>query len=78
MRGEKLKSLDDMPYAILGALVAATIFMVSTLFVYRYGWQLVAAPIVGAILGYIAGVWTLKDRKLPIGSTLRDFKATMK
>jgi hypothetical protein len=39
---------------------------------------LVAAPVVGAILGYVAGVWTLKDRKLQIGSTLRDFKATMK
>jgi uncharacterized membrane protein YfcA len=73
-----MRSLDDMPYAVIGAVVGAVLFMFGTLFVYRYDWQLVAAPVVGAILGYLAGVWTLKDRKLPIGSTLRDFKTAMK
>ena len=72
-----MKSIDDMPYAVIGACVAAIIFFVSNLFVYRYLWQLELAPVVGAVLGYVAGVWVLRDRKLPIGATMAEFKATM-
>ena len=73
-----MKSIDDMPYAIIGACVGAILFFAGNLFMYRYLWQLELAPVVGAVLGYVAGVWTLRDRKLPISATMGDFKATMR
>jgi hypothetical protein len=73
-----MKSIDDMPYAIIGACLGAVGFLVGNIVFYRYGlWQLATAPVTGAILGYVAGVWTLRDRKLRIGATMGDFKAAM-
>jgi hypothetical protein len=73
-----MKSLDDVPYAILGAAIGAMTFSLGNLLFFQYWWQLELAPIFGGLLGYIAGVSVLRERNLPIGSTLRDFKATMK
>ena len=74
-----MKSIDDMPYAMIGTCLGAVGSLVGNIVFYRYGWwQLALAPVLGATLGYVAGVWALRDRKLPIGATMGDFKATMR
>jgi hypothetical protein len=73
-----MKSIDDFPYAVIGACLGALGSLVGNIVFYRYGWwQLALAPVLRATLGYVAGVWALRDRKLPIGATMGDFKATM-
>jgi ribose/xylose/arabinose/galactoside ABC-type transport system permease subunit len=70
-----MKSIDDIPYAILGAGVAAACFLLGNAFTYQFLWQLWLAPVVGGALGYVAGVMTLRSRKLPFTATLGEFKA---
>lgn len=73
-----MKSIDDMPYAMIGACLGAICFLAGNIVFYRYGWwQLALAPVFGAFLGCVAGVGTLWGRKLPIDATMGDFKAAM-
>ena len=37
-----------------------------------------AAPIVGAVFGMPASAWTLRDNKLPIFTSVRDFRTALK
>jgi hypothetical protein len=77
-QGRNLKSLDDMPYVLIGTILATVGFFVGNLFFYRYNWQLIVAPVIGAILGFAAGVLVLQGRKLHFSTTLGEFKAAMK
>jgi ribose/xylose/arabinose/galactoside ABC-type transport system permease subunit len=77
VQGHSLKIPDDVPYAILGAILAAVGFLVGNLVFYREPWQLVAAPMVGAVLGLAAGMHVVRSRNLRFFATLREFTATI-
>jgi uncharacterized membrane protein YfcA len=66
--------IDDVPYALIGTLLAVIGFFLGNLVFHQYTWQVVIAPIVGGILGFLASVMTLRSKKLPISATMRDFK----
>jgi hypothetical protein len=69
-----MMSIDRLPYSLLGAVVGATGFLLGNAVFHKAAWQLVAAPIVGGILGLAAAAWVLRDMKLPFASTLGDVK----
>jgi len=69
-----MKSIDRLSYALLGTIVGATGFLLGNAIFYNAPWQLVAAPIVGGILGLVAAASVLRDMKLPFASTLGDVK----
>jgi ribose/xylose/arabinose/galactoside ABC-type transport system permease subunit len=73
-----LKSIDDLPYALICTVVIAACFLFGNLLVYQYNWQLIAAPVVGVLLGFLAGVSTLRGKKLRFSATIGEFKAAMK
>jgi hypothetical protein len=73
-----LKSIDDIPYVLIGTVLVTVGFIVGNLFFYQHTWQLILAPFAGAILGCLAGLLALRGRKLPYYATMRDFKAAMK
>ena len=73
-----MKSIDDLPYALIGAALATIGFFVGNLVFYQHTWQLVVAPVVGAALGLLAGALALRGKKLPVLATLGDFKEAMK
>ncbi|HKS20171.1 MAG TPA: hypothetical protein VJS63_13280 [Bradyrhizobium sp.] len=70
-----MKTLDDVPYAVLGAIFAAVCFFIGNLVFYRSLWQLLVAPMVGALLGLITGIQVARSKKLRPFATLREFKA---
>ena len=69
-----VKALDDIPYAVLGLIVAAVCFFLGNLVFYRAPWQLIAAPAVGGLLGLIAGIQVVRSKDLRTFATLREFK----
>lgn len=73
--GAQMKSIDDIPYAILGAGLGAACFLLGNAVTYQHPWQLWLAPVAGGVLGYVAGVMTVRSRKLPFTATLREFRA---
>lgn len=73
-----LKSIDDLPYALITTIFITACFILGTLFVYRYNWQLIVGPIAGALLGFLAGVIALRGKKLRLSATMGEFKAAMK
>ena len=58
----------------LGTLFAAATYFIGNLVFYQYPLQLVAAPIVGALLGLLAAVQVVRSKKLPIFVTLREYR----
>ena len=70
-----MKSIDDMPYAILCVGFGAACFLLGNALTHQYLWQLWLAPVVGGVLGYVAGVTTLRSQKLTFTATLGEFKA---
>jgi hypothetical protein len=73
-----LKSIDDISYALLGTVLAATCFLLGNVIFYKAVWQLVAAPFVGGVLGLVAAASVLRDMKLPLAATMGDVKACQK
>jgi ABC-type branched-subunit amino acid transport system permease subunit len=69
-----LKFLDDVPYAILGAFFAAVTFFLGNLVFYQFLWQLALAPIMGALLGFLAGVQVVRSKKLRVFATMREHR----
>lgn len=41
-------------------------------------WQLIVAPVIGGGLGWLCGVWVLRERRLPASATMADMKSAMK
>jgi ribose/xylose/arabinose/galactoside ABC-type transport system permease subunit len=74
----KLKSIDDVPYVLIGIVLATVGFLVGNLIFHQHLWQVIVAPFAGAIMGFLAGLIALRGRSLPYLATLRDFKAAMK
>jgi len=70
-----VKSIDHVSYVLLGTIVAAAGFLLGNAIFYKAMWQLVAAPVVGGILGLVSAAWVLRDMKLPFTATLGDVKA---
>ena len=73
-----MKSIDNFSYAGVGATVGAAGFLLGNAIFYEAIWQLVAAPVVGGILGLVAAIWVLRDMKLPMAATMGDVKARQK
>jgi predicted small integral membrane protein len=70
--------LDNFSYAGVIAALGALGFFLGNL-VLNFGlWQLIVAPIIGAGLGWLCGVWVLKERRLPASATLDQMKSAMK
>jgi uncharacterized membrane protein len=70
--------LDNFSYARVGAALGALCFFLGNL-VLNFGlWQLIVAPIIGVILGWLCGVWVLKERRLPASATVAEMKSAMK
>jgi len=69
-----MKSIDRLSHSLLGTVVGATGFLLGNAVFYKAAWQLVAAPIVGGILGLVAAASVLRDMRLPFASTLGDVK----
>ena len=69
-----VKVLDDIPYAVLGLIVAAVCFFLGNIVFYRAPWQLIVAPIVGGILGLVAGIQVVRSKHLRMFATLREVK----
>ncbi len=71
-------SLENYSYAGVIAALGALGFFLGNL-VLNFGlWQLIAAPIIGAGLGWLCGVWVLKERHLPASATMAEMKSAMK
>lgn len=73
-----MKSIDDLPYAPILMVLIAACFLFGNLLVYRYNWQLIAAPVIGALPGFLAGVLTLRGKKLRFSATMGEFKAAIR
>ncbi|MGT2501683.1 hypothetical protein ACVOMS_14120 [Bradyrhizobium guangxiense] len=73
-----MTSLDNFSYARIIAALGAVGFLLGNL-VLNFGlWQLIIAPIIGAGLGWLCGVWVLKERRLPANATMAEMKSAMK
>lgn len=72
-----MKLVDDLPYVIFVALLGAGAFFIGNLVFFQFLWQLVAAPIVGALLGFLVGVQVVRSKKLPIFATVREHRIAM-
>ena len=73
-----MKSLHECPYAWFIAAIGALCFFLGNLILNFGFWQLIVAPLVGGALGWISGVWVLKDLRLPAGATMSEMKSAMK
>lgn len=65
-----MESIDRLSCSLLGAIVGALGFLLGNAIFYKAAWQLVAAPIVGGLLGLLAAASVLRDMGLPFASTL--------
>jgi hypothetical protein len=66
---------DNTSYVLLGTLLGAFGFFVINLLFLQTSLELLLAPLVGAVLGCLAGIKSVRDKKLPMSATFRDFKA---
>jgi len=73
-----LRSIDDIPYALVGTAIGAMCFFLGNLVFFKSPWQLALAPVVGAVLGYVAGIAALRDKKLPSAATMGQMKGALK
>jgi hypothetical protein len=73
-----VKSLDDIPYIVIGMGFAAAGFFLGTLLCYQSLWPLLAGPTFGAVLGCIAAAMVLRKKELPLSATLGDVKASLR
>lgn len=72
------KSLDNFSYAGVIATLGAFGFFLGNL-VLNFGlWPLIVSPLIGAGLGWLCGVWALKERRLPASATMAEMKSAMK
>lgn len=70
--------LHKLPYAGVIAALGGLGFFLGNL-VLNFGlWQLIVAPIIGGALGWLCGVWVLKERRLPASATMAEVKSAMK
>jgi hypothetical protein len=69
-----VKALDDIPYAVLGLIVAAVCFFLGNVVFYRAPWQLIVAPVVGGLLGLVAGIQVVRSKNLRAFATLGEFR----
>lgn len=72
-----MQCLDDLPYSVFVAFLGAAAFFLGNLVFYQFPWQLVAAPIMGGLLGFVAGVRVVRSKKLPIFATVREHRIAM-
>lgn len=72
-----MKLIDDLPYVVFVMLLGAAGFLIGNIVFFQSLWQLVAAPIVGGLLGFLVGVLELRSKKLPIFATMREHRAAM-
>jgi hypothetical protein len=72
-----VKSIDDAPYALVGATLGAVGFLLGNL-VLNYGSWLVGAFILGAVLGFVAGILALRSKKLSPFATVGEMKLAIK
>ncbi|WP_407155062.1 hypothetical protein [Bradyrhizobium sp. STM 3557] len=72
-----MKSVDDLPYAFVGAIFGGVCFFLGNLLFNHSAWQLIMALVVGAILGCLAGVMALRSKRLSCSATMREMKLAM-
>jgi hypothetical protein len=73
-----VKSVDDIPYALVGAVLGAVCAFPGNLLFHRYAWQIGAAPIAGGVLGYVAGIMALRSKRLSASSTMAEMKLALR
>lgn len=73
-----MTSLDKFSYAGVIAALGALGFFLGNLVLNFGRWQLIVAPLIGGGLGWLCGVWVLKERRLPASATMAEMKSTMK
>lgn len=70
-----MKSIDRLSDCVLGAMFGAAGFLLGNAIFFKATWQLVAAPVVGGILGLVAAMKVLRDMKLSLAATWGDVRA---
>ncbi|KYK48048.1 hypothetical protein [Bradyrhizobium diversitatis] len=76
--GSLNKSLDNFSYAGVIAALGAFGFFLGNL-VLNFGLlPLIVSLVIGAGLGWLCGVWVLKERRLPASATMAEMKSAMK
>ena len=73
----KLK-LDHVPLIFFNMGLWAVGFFVANLFIYSSTWQLIAAPIIGAVCGFASSYWDLHRTELPLSATVAEVVAAKK
>jgi hypothetical protein len=72
-----VKLIADLPYVVFVTLLGAAGFLIGNLVFFQFSWQLVAAPIVGGLLGFLAGVLEVRSKKLTFFATMREHRTAM-
>ena len=73
-----MKSIDDLPYALVGTVFITTCFVLGTLLVYRHNWQLIAGPVAGLVFGPVMSAIVLRSKRLRLSATMGELKKAMK